>query len=503
MDDAAASTTSHPPPPAPALSAAARAWVLAGTILASAMAFIDGTVVHVALPALQSDLEAGFTALQWVVNGYALTLGGLILVGGALGDRVGRRRIFVWGIALFALASLACALAPNAAALVAARLVQGVGAALLVPQSLAIIAASFPKDVRGRAIGIWAGASAITTALGPPLGGFLVDALSWRAVFWINLPLSAAAIWIALAHMPDDRGASGSEAAGPLDWPGALLAILGFGLVTLALTLGSETGIGLALPIALFVAGAGALASFVAVEARARSPLMPLSLFSSRAFTGANVVTLFLYAAFVTALFLVPFELQSRRGLSATQVGLTMLPIGLIIGTASRFSGAWGDRVGPQLPLALGSAVVALGIAGLAAGLSSYWLGVLAPIVVMSCGMALAVAPLTTSVMNAVDEARAGAASGVNNAASRLAGLFGVAIAGSLASALFFARAGDAAGTEARFGTLPPPGDPARAALEAAFLSGFGAALWLAAAWAAIAALVAWRLPPPTRDAAP
>lgn len=478
----------------------ARPWILAGTIIASAMAFIDGTVVHVALPALQDDLGASFTALQWVVNGYALTLGGLILVGGALGDRVGRRRVFVWGIALFALASLACALAPTSGALIAARLAQGVGAALLVPQSLAIIAASFPKEVRGRAIGIWAGASAITTALGPPLGGVLVDALSWRAVFWINLPLSALAIWIALAHMPADRGAG--AASGPLDWPGALLAVTGFGLVTLALTLASEAEVSAWLLAGLFLAGLAVLAAFVAAETRARSPLMPLSLFESRCFSGANLLTLFLYAAFVTALFLIPFELQSRRGLGATQVGLTMLPIGLVIGVGSRFSGALADRIGPKIPLALGSALVAAGAAWLALGLASYWAGIVAPIVLMACGMALAVAPLTTTVMNAVDEARAGAASGVNNAASRLAGLLGVAAAGSLASGVYFAEAGAAAGPQARFGTLPPPGDPARAALEGAFQSGFSAALLLAAACAAIAIVVAWRLPPPSREAA-
>lgn len=474
----------------------ARRWILVGTIVASAMAFIDGTVVNVALPALQADLGAGFAALQWIVNGYALTLGGLLLIGGAAGDRLGRRRVFVAGIALFAAASLACALAPSAQALVAARLVQGVGAALLVPQSLAIIAAAFPKDVRGRAIGVWAGASAITTALGPPLGGVLVDALSWRAVFWINLPLSALAIWIALAHMPADPGAG--DAAGPLDWPGALLAVAGFGLVTLALalTLGAEADVGLAVLAALLAAGLAALAGFVAVEARAPSPLMPLSLFESRSFAGANGLTLFLYAAFVTALFLLPFELQSRRGLGATEVGLTLLPIGLVIGLGSRVSGAWADRAGPRLPLALGSAAVAAGAAWLALGLQGYWIGIVAPVVAIALGMALAVAPLTTTVMNAVDEARVGAASGVNNAASRLAGLFGVAIAGSVASAVFLARAGGAAG-EARFGTLPPPGDPTRTTLEAAFQAGFSAAMALAAACAAAAALVALRLPNP------
>lgn len=482
------------------LGAGGRAFVLVATILASSMAFIDGTVVHVALPALQDDLGASFTALQWVVNGYALTLGGLILVGGAAGDRIGRGRVFVWGIGLFAAASLACALAPTAGALIAARLVQGVGAALLVPQSLAIIASCFPKEIRGRAIGLWAGASAITTALGPPLGGFLVDTLSWRAVFWINLPLSAVAIAIALLKMPR---LAGNGDAGPLDWPGALLAILGFGLVTLALTLASEADVAVGLLWALGIAGILALAGFVLVEARAASPLMPLSLFASRTFSGANVLTLFLYGAFTVALFLLPFELQSRRGLSASEVGLTMLPIGLVIGLFSQRAGAWADVVGPRLPLAIGCALVAAGCGLLAATLPSYWIGIFLPILIMSAGMAFAVAPLTTTVMNAVEEARAGAASGVSNAASRLAGLFGVAIAGTAASLVFFATAGDAAGPDARFGVLPPVGDPARAALESAFLSGFTTAVLLAGASAFLAAVTAWVLPEPERARAP
>ena len=304
----------------------ARPLVLAATILASAMAFIDGSVVTIALPVLQTDLGAHFSALQWVVNAYALILGGLILIGGGAGDRFGRKRMFIVGIVIFALASLACAQAPSIEALIVARAAQGVGAALLVPQSLAIISSSFPKDVRGRAIGIWAGASAITTAMGPPLGGFLIDALDWRAVFWINLPLSVIAIWLALRYVPESRNES---ATGPLDWRGGVLAIIAFGALTVGLTLLSGSrDLTLAAPLMLGLGTIG-LVVFVRAESRATNPLVPLELFRSRAFTSANVMTLFLYGALSGILFLLPFDLIERRELSATEVGATLLPIGV------------------------------------------------------------------------------------------------------------------------------------------------------------------------------
>ncbi len=462
------------------------------------MAFIDGSIVTIALPTLQSDLDASFSALQWVVNAYALLLGGLILIGGGAGDRFGRKRVFIVGIAVFALASLACAAAPDALSLILARAAQGIGAALLVPQSLAIIAASFPKEVRGRAIGIWAGASAITTAMGPPLGGLLIDALDWRAVFWINLPLSAAAIWLALRHVPESRN---EVASGALDWAGGALAVIAFGAMTFGLTLLSEGGGGAVQTALLVGIGALGLAAFVRIEARTANPLMPLTLFRSRAFTAANIMTLFLYGALSGILFLLPFDLIQRRGLSATEVGLALLPIGIIIGVLSRVSGRAADRLGVRGLLASGALLVAAAAVVLALAVDSFWAGVLAPVVVLASGMALVVAPLTTAVMNAADDAHAGAASGVNNAASRLAGLFAVAILGSVASLVFIAEASAAgvSGQGMRFGVLPGADGPDRDVLEGAFLSAYSTALWVAALWSALAAAIAFAFLRPTR----
>jgi EmrB/QacA subfamily drug resistance transporter len=468
----------------------ARPYVLAATILASAMAFIDGSVVTIALPALQSDFGATFGALQWVVNAYALLLGGLILIGGAAGDRFGRNRIFVLGIALFALASLACALAPTVWVLILARGIQGIGAALLVPQSLAIIAASFPKDVRRSAIGTWAAASAITTAMGPPLGGFLIDAFDWRGIFWINLPLSVATIWLTMRYIPESRTKRTSRS---LDWRGAVLAIFAFGALTIGLTLVPDfqgANLAVVLPLGLGVVG---LAAFIRAEARAEDPLMPLSLFRVRAFAAANLVTLFLYGALAGVLFLLPFDLIAHRGLSATEVGLTLLPIGIIIGIFSRVAGAAADRHGPRSLMVAGSVLVTLSAVGLAIELGDFWLGVIVPVVLLAAGLALVVAPLTTAVMNAVADDHAGAASGVNNAATRLAGLFAVAILGSVTSLTYLGEL-SAVGfsLEAlRFGILPPVGDPGRAVLEAAFLAAYAAALWTAALWGGLATLTA------------
>ena len=477
----------------------ARPFVLAATILASAMAFIDGSVVTIALPALQGDFGASFSSLQWVVNAYALLMGGLILIGGGAGDRFGRRRMFIMGIAVFALASFACAQAPSIEALIAARAAQGMGAALLVPQSLAIIASSFPKEVRGRAIGIWAGASAITTAMGPPLGGFLIDALDWRAVFWINLPLSVVAVWLALRYVPESRD---QNASGPLDWRGGVLAVLAFGALTVALTLLPESH-GLSTPVVVLLGiGLVGLALFVRIEARALNPLVPLALFRSRAFSAANVMTLFLYGALSGILFLLPFDLIERRGLSATEVGATLLPMGVVIGAVSRFAGRVADRHGPRILLVLGSLFVTAAALGLAAQLENFWLGILAPVLLLALGMALVVAPLTTAVMNAAPDERAGAASGVSNAASRLARLFAVAALGSIASLVFFADV-NAAGLEAgglRFGALPAVADANRAVLEAAFLSAYSMALMVAAVWSALAALTAFVFLRPTTD---
>ena len=468
---------------------ASRPFVLAATILASAMGFIDGTVVTIALPAIEHDLAAPFETLQWVVNGYALTLSSLILIGGAAGDRYGRRLGFLTGTAVFAGASAACALAPGITALVAARMIQGFGAALMIPQSLAIIAASFPKEIRGRAIGIWAGASAITTALGPPLGGFLIDGSSWRAVFWINLPIAGVVIWLTLSHIPESRN---ETARGGLDWLGGFFAIIGFGGLTLGLSTISATALPPAfLPVA-FAMGALGLVLFAVTENQVSQPLLPPKLLRNRQFVGANLVTLFLYAAFSAVLFLLPFDLIARRGYSASEAGLMLLPIGLVIGLISRSVGRRADAIGPRPFLMLGSAFVSSAAILLALTLTNVWLGVVTPIVILSAGMAIAVAPLTTAVINAVPEAELGIASGVNNAASRLAGLFAVAIVGAIATFLFLSLgAGSAGGPELRFGVLPDPSSPMRAGLEAAFLAAYQGAMLVAAALAALAALAA------------
>ena len=467
-----------------------RPFLLVATIIASAMAFIDATVVTIALPPLQADLNATFQAVQWVVNAYALFLGALILVGGGAGDRLGRRRTFVTGTVIFAAASLACAFATSVEWLIVARSVQGIGAALLVPQSLAIIAAAYPRAVRGRAIGIWAGASAITTSLGPPLGGFLIDAFHWRAIFLINLPLAAAVIVLTLRYVPESRN---DMISGSLDWLGGLLAIVAFGSLTAGLTFISDTSGAHALVIPALCFGAIASVLFVFREARAASPVMPLSLFGNRGFLSANIMTLFLYGALTGILFLLPFDLIERRGMSATQVGLTLLPIGIIIGTLSRLAGVWADRHGPRGLLVVGSFLVAAGAAALAYSAADYWIGVVGPIVISSVGMALVVAPLTTAVMVSAPDNQSGAASGVNNAASRLAGLFAIAIIGAVASVVYLGELRDTGIPldDLRFGVLPDAGQADHAVFEQAFLSAYQAALSTAAIWGVLAALTA------------
>ncbi len=461
--------------------------VLAATVLASAMAFIDGSVVTIALPVIQTELGARFQDLQWVVNAYTLMLGALILVGGALGDRIGRKRVFVIGIAIFGAASLACAAAANVETLIAARAVQGVGAALLVPQSLAIIAAAFPRKVRGRAIGIWAAAAAITTSLGPPVGGFVIDALSWRFAFLINLPLSVAALVLAFAAVPESRD---EGAVGPIDWLGSGLAVASLGALTYGLTLlsGRVDAGSRAATAAIAVAAVGSLAFFF-TERRAANPILPAALFRSRTFVVANVVTLFLYGALAGVLFLLPFDLIARRGMAASSVGLTFLPFSLIIGLLSRLSGGLADRFGPRNLLVGGSFIAAIAVAAIALDMANYWLGVFLPITAMALGMAAVVTPLTTAVMNAASDAQSGTASGINNAASRVAGLIAVAALGAVAG-LIFARHG--APSDAHFGELPAIGDAARGVLEPAFIAAYSSAMGAAAVLAALASLVAF-----------
>jgi EmrB/QacA subfamily drug resistance transporter len=463
-----------------------RTLVLAATVLASAMAFIDGSVVTIALPAIRAELDADFQALQWIVNAYMLMLGALILVGGSLGDRLGRKHVFVAGIGTFALASFFCAIATTASLLIAFRALQGIGAALLVPQSLAIISATFPREVRGRAIGVWAAASAITTALGPPIGGFLIDTLSWRAAFWINLPISAVALWLTVRHIRESRD---DAATGAVDWAGSVLAILSLGALTYGLTLLADENASGPMLAALLLLGSAGLAGFWWLETRARNPIMPPYLFRSRDFLVANIVTLFLYGALSGVLFLLPFDMIERRGMAASAVGFTLLPFGLIIGLLSRPAGKLADEYGPRLFLVGGSLLVVVGSGALALNLPRYSLGVFAPVIVMALGMAAVVSPLTTAVMNAAPDAQSGAASGVNNAASRIAGLVAVAVLGAVAG-LIFGWSDPPAG--ARFGELPGLADPARAGAEQAFRSAYSGAMALGAASSAFAALAAY-----------
>jgi EmrB/QacA subfamily drug resistance transporter len=463
-----------------------RPFVLAATVLASAMAFIDGTVVNIALPAIQHGLGADITDLQWVLNGYLLMVGALLLVGGGLGDRVGRRRVFLIGIAAFTVASVACALSPTVIVLVAARVLQGIGAALLVPQSLALITANFPKEIRGRAIGTWAAASAVTTSLGPPLGGLLIDTLSWRVAFWINVPIAVIAVWLTYRHVPESRD---ETARGGIDWAGALAATLGFGAVTFGLIEAGEASVPLWQSIGAIVLGVALVAAFVAIEWRATNPVMPPMLFRNRVFTGGNIVTVLLYGALSGSLFLLPFELLVRRGLTAAEAGLVILPFGIIIGVMSRAMGALADKHGPRLFMTVGPLLVAVGCAALALALPDFWIGVVAPVTVLAVGMGIVVSPLTTAVMNAAPEDRAGAASGVNNAASRLAGVFAVAIVGLVARLVYLAAAPQGA---PRFGVLPAPDAPLRAGAEAAFLGGYGTAMGIVAVAALLAGVAAW-----------
>ncbi len=448
-----------------------RRWVLAAAILGSSIAFIDGTVVNVALPIIQERLSASVTGTQWIVEAYTLGLSALLLVGGALGDRLGRRRVFVVGVFVFALASAACGLARGVGELVAARTLQGVGGALLIPGSLALIGSAFPPDERGRAIGLWSGATSVAVVIGPVLGGWLVQTVSWRAAFWINLPLAAAVIVISIRKVPESRQ-SGTP---PLDAAGAALVIAGLAGVVFGLIESAGSGRRDPWILGVLVSGAVILVLFLVVERRSAHPMVPLDLFRSRPFTGANLVTFCLYAALSATMLFLSFDLIEAQGFTPTAAGAALVPLILLVSSLSRWSGSLLDRVGPRLPLTAGPAMAAVGFALLAIPSTgaSYWSGFFPGICVLGLGMAVTAAPLTTVVMNSVDPSRAGLASGINNAVSRIGGLLAVAVLGLVVTTAFsrsldrrLERAGLGsvaheipAAERLKLGTLRPPQD--------------------------------------------
>lgn len=409
-----------------ALASPSGRWLIAATVLGSGIAFLDGTVVTVALPTIGRELGGGLSVLQWVLDGYLLTLGALLLLGGALGDRYGRRRLFVAGLIAFTIASLACGLAPNAEVLVVARLLQGAGAAALVPGSLAMIDAGIAREDRGRAVGVWAGMSGVTSALGPFIGGWLVDAASWRWVFFLNVPLAAAAVAIALRHVAETRD---PDATGRPDVAGAAAVTIGLAGVIYPLI---EVPIHGWSPLAVAgaVTGVAGLVGFGFVEARTPSPLLPPSLFRSGQFTGANLTTFAVYGALGGALFLLALQLQQSLGYSALATGLVMIPTPVIMLLTSPWMGALAQRVGPRPLMTLGPLVAAAGLvlmAGITPG-ATLFTNVLPAVVVFGIGLSITVAPLTSTVLAAVPENHVGAASGANNAISRISGLIAVAV---------------------------------------------------------------------------
>jgi len=467
------------------------------------MAFIDSTVVNVALPALQTNLNATAVDMQWVIEAYSLLLSALLLVGGSLGDHYGRRRVFVIGVALFALASAACGFAADIRQLIAARALQGLGAALLVPGSLAIISSSFSEKERGRAIGTWSGFSAITTGIGPVIGGWLIEHVSWRAVFFINLPLALVVILISLRHVAENSDKENTQ----VDWLGAILAALGLGALVYGLIESSRLGFTDRSVIVVLTAAAVLIIVFLFVEARLSQPMLPLALFRSRTFTGANLLTFLLYAALGGTLFFLPLNLIQVQHYSATAAGAALLPFILIISFLSRWSGGLIASYGPKPPLIVGPLIAAFGFAlFMVPGVSgSYWTNFFPPIVVLGLGMAVSVAPLTTTVMNSVAQSRVGVASGVNNAVARSAGLLAIAVLGIVMLHVFndgldrrmaglklpaaVSQSLQAQRTKLAAAAVPENQDPAtrqliRRAVDESFVSGFRAIMAIGAALA-------------------
>lgn len=435
----------------PVLKQSDEKWVLLAAILASSMAFIDSTALNVTLPKIQEDLGIRGGDLFWVINAYSLMLAALILVGGVLGDRYGRKRVFALGIGLFSAASIMCGFAPNSGILVASRAVQGVGGALMTPGSLSLIAALFPNERRGAAIGTWSMFSTLTTVMGPVLGGWLAEQGAWRFVFFINIPLAAVALYALLIHVPESREPNDGSR---LDFAGAALATIGLAGLTYGFIQLGEGKSDDPTVIGGLILGIAALIGFAALEIRIAHPMLPPKLFRSRTFSGANLLTLFLYGALTASIVFVPLNLQQVQGYTASEAGLVFLPFSIILMLLSRQAGHLVDRIGAR-PLLIGGPTItglgfaALALPGITSGATDYWTSYFPAVVLIGIGMGFTVAPLTTAVLNAAPRESAGAASGVNNAVARAAGVLAVAIFGAVALGVF------SSSLSARTATLP------------------------------------------------
>ncbi len=502
-------------------------WVLLSTIMASSMGFISGGALSVALPALQRSLGATAADLLWITNGYTLMLASLILVGGSLGDHYGRKRIFGYGIWIFTLASIACGLAPTVEFLIGARIVQGIGGAMMIPGSLAIISAYFSDDQRGGAIGLWSAFTALTTVAGPVVGGFLADPQiwigilpeaaanqMWRGVFFINVPLAIVALAVLYAKVPESRD---EEAAAALDIPGAILATVGLGAMTYGFIQAGDSGFNL-VNGAVLITGIALLVVFVVWQAITDNPMMPLSLFRSPIFSGANLLTLFLYAGLQGSLFFFSLNLIQAQGYPESIAGFATLPFAILLIVMSRQSGAIADRIGPRIPLTVGSIIVGVGFAalalpGLTDGPSSYWWTYFPGMMLIGFGMGIVVAPLTTAVMGSVPQHQSGTASGINNAASRTAGVLAIAIIGAVVLIQFnttldnristlglseantqalMAQASELGNVQVPEGVAEADAPAVQRAIALAFVDVFRTASWIGAVLAWASAVFAW-----------
>jgi EmrB/QacA subfamily drug resistance transporter len=509
-----ASSNEHADRGAANCSEAARRWTLVAAVVGSGMAFVDGTIVNVALPAIQRAMNATTADAQWVMESYALLVSALLLVGGVLGDHYGRRRVFVIGAVVFTLASLGCAASGNITWLIGMRALQGAGAALLIPGSLSLISSAYPKERRGAAIGTWSAFSGITAAIGPVLGGFLVEHASWHWAFLVNLPLGIVLVAICFWRVPESKGMD----AGHIDILGAVLATIGLAGVVYAFIEAPLHGWASAGVIASLVVGIVALIVFVVVETRIAAPMLPLGLFRDRDFAGANLLTLLLYASLGGSMFFVPLNLIQVQGYGATAAGASLLPFIAIMFILSRWTGRLVDVMGARIPLVVGPTIAGVGFAlyALPGVGGSYWTTFFPAACVLGVGMSITIAPLTTTVMNALRPELAGTASGVNNAVSRVAGLLAIAVFGIVLTQGFDAalHSGLATGVpadvvqsvmaqKAKLAGIQVSNEAARHAIDAAFVSGFRRVMILSAGLAVLSAVAAGLMIKPTKKSKP